>query len=167
MLLDDLRIHIIDAYYGRSEDGRVSSTAEVNMVDNNLFLICACELNNVSELFRIIVHEAIHRPLSKIIAELSKEMCLNTNETNVVSETFVRLIEKEVCNRINVPSMMDEDMQKNVEELGFLEFYLQATLSWQDYINGTKRPALREFIKSQVERDRELLKKCTYSSSFL
>jgi len=167
LLLDDLRIHIVDAYYGRSEAGGVSSTAEVNTVDDNLFLICACELNEVSKLLRIIIHEAIHRPLSRIVRELSADMKLNTVETNVVSETFAMLIEKELCDRIGVPSMTEEEIQKNVEKFGFLGFYLQTASSWQDHIKGANRPALRKFIKSQVEKGREALKRCTYSSSFL
>lgn len=164
--LNDLTIFLVDAYSGRREGEGFSSTAEVNMVDHNKFLICTCEPEQTDLLFRIIVHEIIHRPLSGIMEQLHSEMNLGIDETNVVSETYARLIEKEVCSRIGIPSMTEEEIRENTERFGFLDFYLEASASWLDYI---KDPGayLKTCIKSQVEKDREVLRSCGYSSSFL
>lgn len=165
--LDDLRIFLVDAFYGRKEGEGSSSTAEVNMVDNNLLLIFACEPEQACSLFRIIVHEIIHKPLSRIIGQLQDEMELRTDEITIVSETFARLIEKEVCTEIGIQPMTEEEIRKNTERFGFLDFYLQTSSVWQDYIEDTSRSSLREFIKWHVEQNTEVLKKCEYSSSFL
>lgn len=121
-----LRIFLIDAYYGRREGEGMSSTAEVNMVDQSMLLICACEPEEVAEIFRIIVHEIIHKPLGRIIGQLAEKIKLSTNETNIVSETYARLIEKQVCSRLDIPSMTEEEIRENTERFGFLDFYLQA-----------------------------------------
>lgn len=162
--LDALRVFLIDAFYGRKEGEGESGPAEVNMVDKNLLLVCACE---PGEVLRIITHEIVHRPLDKIVARLHDEMELNAEETTIISETFARLIEKEVCDKIGVQSMTEEETRQNTERLGFLDFYLQAASAWQGYIKDSPRVSLGEFMKFQVERNREVLKRCRYSSSFL
>lgn len=93
-------------------------------------------------------------------------MNLGIDETNVVSETYARLIEKEVCSRIGIPSMTEEEIRKNTERFGFLDFYLKTAASWQDYIKDPGA-SLKTYIKSQVEKDTEVLRTCGYSSSFL
>ena len=164
---EDLRIFLVDAFYGRMEGEGVSTTAEINMVDKNLLLICAIEPEHAHFLFRIIVHEIIHKLLNRVIEQLYDEMKLSTDEKTIVSETFARLIEKEICNKIGIPTMTEEEIRRNTERFGFLDFYLQTASSWQDYIKDAVRPSLKTFIKLQVEQNKEVLEKCTYSSSFL
>ena len=167
LCLEDFRVFLVDAFYGRREGEGVSSTAEINMVDNNLLLICACEPEQAHSLFRIIVHEIIHKPLNRIIGQLHDEVKLTTDETTIVSETFVRLIEKEVCSKIGIPAMTEEEIRRNTERFGFLDFYLQTESAWRDYIQDTTRSSLKAFMRLQVEKNREILEKCKFSSSFL
>jgi len=166
-VLDDLRIFLVDAFYARKGGEGVTSIAELNMIDKNLLLICACEPEHYRFIFRIIVHEIIHRHLDRIFEQLRYELKLDTDEKTIVNETFARLIEKEVCSRIDIPAMTEEEIQRNIERFGFLDFYLQTASAWQSYIKNATRLPLETFIKSQIKQSREILRKCKYSSSFL
>lgn len=157
--IGNLRIFLVDAFYGRKEDEGVSSCAEVNVVDKDLLLIC---VNESYEVLRIIIHEIIHRPLSNIIGQIHYEMKLPQYELTIISETFARLIEKEVCNALGVLSMTEEEIRENVEILGFLDFYHQCALAWQDYIKDETRPSLKEFMTSQVAKNKDTLRRCKY-----
>ncbi len=122
----------------------------------NQFAIGFCE---PKVFLHVLTHELIHSNTFDDIHKIGFEFNLTDDQTDAINEAFARLIEREVSKSITPEAEEPlESTRKEVEIMGFLEFFDAVLNDWPNYITRIERYVnISYFISEEVKRRKEEL----------